>query len=85
MPQGFTSADSAEHEGPFSEKHLVARALGLMPPGSRSLRRLDSKGARDAHADLGPELDSTTSDDEHASEEMSNGAERMEVQSRPCP
>ena len=91
MPQGFTSADSAEHKGPFSEKHLVARALGVMPPGSRSLRRLDSKGARDAaadrdaHADLGSDLDSVPSDDQDASEEESNKADRMEVQTLSCP
>lgn len=85
MPQGFTSVDSAEHRGPFTEKHLVARALGLMPPGSRGLRRLDSKGARDAaadrdsNADLAPELDSGASDEQPASDEMSNGADRMQV------
>ena len=83
MPQGFASVDSAEHRGPFTEKHLVARALGLRPPGSRSLRRLESKGARDAgadwdtDADLAPELDSGASED--ASDEMSNDADRMQV------
>ncbi|CAL5228913.1 g12135 [Coccomyxa viridis] len=84
-PKGFTSADSAEHKGSFTEKHLVVRALGLMPPGSRGLRRLDSKSARDAagdrdtDADLAPELDSGPSGDQQASDEMSNGADRMEV------
>ncbi len=67
----------------------MARVLGLMPPGSRSRRRQDSKGARDAaadrdadaDADLAPELDSGPSGDQQASDEMSNGANRMEVDS----
>ena len=85
MPQGFESVDGADHKGPFTEKHLVARALGLMPPGSRSRRRLEPKGARDAaadrnaDADLAPELDSGPSGDQQASDGMSNGANRMEV------
>ena len=51
--QDFTAAGNEEGKGPFTEKHLVARALGLLPPGSRSLRRLgcDPKGSEDAAAD----------------------------------
>ena len=51
--QDFTAAGNEESKGPFTEKHLVARALGLLPPGSRSLRRLvfNPRGSKDAAAD----------------------------------
>ena len=46
MPQGFTTADGRERKGPYVEKHLVAQALGLLPPGSCSPGSLGSLGSQ---------------------------------------
>lgn len=46
VPQGFTNDDGRECKGPFVEKHLVAQALGLLPPGSCRLGSLGSPGSQ---------------------------------------
>lgn len=44
MLQGFAAADGRESRGPFVSKELVARALGLLPPGACSLGSVDIPG-----------------------------------------
>ena len=67
MVQGFQGADGEESRGPFLSKHLVARALGLAPHGSRSLRRRNA-GA-DTDADAGPGTEDDDEQDEYEDED----------------
>ena len=77
VPQGFTTADGRERKGPFVEEHLVAQALGLLPPGScspGSLGSLGSQGSPEPSAQEGSAGQvSTATEHEHSGGEGKSG------------